>query len=344
MRIETDVTKEQRIEHVQVVANMEPKFALQKNFDVSGARVEVGLNAFSFNDELIDFFKGLGGMSVFDLIDYCAHCGIKALDLTAYYFVGYPVVPPDEYLFEVKRYARKRNVVLCGTGVRNDFADPDPVKRNGYITMIKNWIEATSKMGIDVIRVFSGVPPKDYKEEDRGRIIEQIVACLKECAAHASKHGVLLGLQHHADMLRTADETIEMVKLIDSPWVGVILDTGNFISPDPYEEIDKIMPYVINWQLKESVYGHNFSLKIDLERIMKIVRKHGYRGYLPIEILKEGDRRDVHALVPEFINAVQEAINNEFEPAIKHNLTNEENTNHPIHANGRGVYCPVGKS
>ena len=310
MRIETDVLVERRIENIPSANKVLPKFELRKNFCIDHAQVEAGLNAFSFNDELIDYIKGLGeGLSVFDLIDFCALHNIKALDLTAYYLIGYPDVPSDEYLYKIKRYARKRNIVLCGTGVRNDFADPDAEKRAYFVKLIKNWIEAAHKLGMGVIRVFSGTPPEDYKEADRSRIMAQIAECLRECAEHASKYGVILGVQHHADMLRTADETIELIEMIHSPWVGVVLDTGNLMVEDPYEDMDKLMPYVVSWQLKESVYGWNLSTRTDLSRIMKIIRKHNYRGYLPVETLYTGlYEYNPYTNVPKFIDEVQQAI------------------------------------
>ena len=43
--------------------------------------------------------------------------------------------------------------------------------------------------------------------------------------------------------------------MVDSDWFGVIVDTGNFQQGDPYEEIAKVMPYAVNFQVKESPYG-----------------------------------------------------------------------------------------
>lgn len=314
MRLETDTKIERRVENIPARKKMIPKFDLRKNYKTEQAQVEVALNAFSFNDELIDYAKGLEeGLSVFDLIDFCALHHIGALDLTAYYLIGYPEVPSDEYLFEIKKYARKRHVYLSGTGVYNDFCHPDPEKRAYFIRLIKSWVVAAFKMGIGIVRVFSGIPPQGYKEEDRPLLLRQVAECLKECAAYAGQYGVMLGIQHHADILRTADETIELIKMVDSPWTGVILDTGNLMSDDPYEDMDKLMPYVIGWQLKESAYGWNMDEKIDLKRIMQIVRKHNYRGYLPVETLNTGRHPyNPYQSVPTFIEEVRKAINKEF--------------------------------
>ena len=71
MRIETDAKIERRIENIPARKKIVPRFDLQKGYKVDQPQVEVGLNAFSFNDELIDYAKGLGGgLSVFDLIDF----------------------------------------------------------------------------------------------------------------------------------------------------------------------------------------------------------------------------------------------------------------------------------
>lgn len=310
MRIETDTKIERRIENIQSLKEVLPRFDLQKNYEIRQAQVDVALNAFSFNDELIDYAKGLGGgLSVFDLIDFCALRNIRALDLTAYYLIGYPKVPADDYLFEIKRYAHKRNIQLTGTGVWNDFATSDPIKRTYFIQLVKEWIEAVAKMGIKVLRVFSGVPPEGYKESSRPEVIRQIADCLKTCALHAQKHGVILGVQHHADMLKTADETIELIEMINSPWTGVILDTGNLISKDPYEDMDKLMPYIVGCQLKESAQGWNLAERIDLDKIMRIVRKHNYRGYLSVETLNTGiSEYNPYETVTRFVAEVRQAI------------------------------------
>ena len=45
------------------------------------------------------------------------------------------------------------------------------------------------------------------------------------------------------------------------------------------------MPYAINFLAKESPFGNNSPIKIDLKRVMKIIHNSGYRGYVSIETL-----------------------------------------------------------
>ena len=47
---------------------------------------------------------------------------------------------------------------------------------------------------------------------------EWIAADIRECADHAAKYGVLIGVQNHGDFIKTADNLISLIKRVDSPW------------------------------------------------------------------------------------------------------------------------------
>jgi hypothetical protein len=102
--------------------------------------LKTSLNAYSFNRPLLD-----GTVSIGELIEFCADTGFEGIDITAYYFKGYPQVPPDEYLFDIKRKAFKAGLEITGTGVRNDFTIADKTKRDQEVQLVKNWIEACFK-------------------------------------------------------------------------------------------------------------------------------------------------------------------------------------------------------
>jgi sugar phosphate isomerase/epimerase len=152
--------------------------------------------------------------------------------------------------------------------------------------MVKDWIEVASKLGAPVIRVFSGrVRPEGHTFD---QALEWMIPAFQECAEYGKQHGVILGLQQHNDFLKTAAETIRVIEAVNSPWFGDILDVGSLRTNDPYEEIEKLVPYAVSWQLKEKVGDQN----TDLKRIKAIIEKVGYRGVLPFEALGAGDPRD----------------------------------------------------
>ena len=248
----------------------------------AGSRIKIGLNAYSFNKPLM-----AGKMTIPDVIDYCAQQQLDGVDLTGYYFPGYPEVPSDEFLYGVKRAAFLNGVTITGTGVRNDFALTDPSSRRGHIQLVKDWVDVAAKLGSDMVRVFAGKElPKGYTFD---QVLAWMVPAFQECAEYGAKRGVIIGLQHHDDYLKTADETIRVVHLVKSDWFSVILDVGSLRQGDPYAEIEKLLPYASNWQIKEHVWYGTKKVEIDLPRIRRIIDKVGYRGFTPIEALGEGD-------------------------------------------------------
>lgn len=277
------------------------------------AHVQIGLNAYSFSKLLNDQIKGRGeGISLFDLLDFCAENNIDAIDPTGYFFPGYPAVPGDAYINAFKRRAHHLGVAISGTGVRNNFASPDPEVRAADVKHVKEWIEVAAKLGAPVLRVFAGPVPEGY-EEKWDEVAAWMAESLKECTAHAAKYGVIIGVQNHGDMLKTADQCIKLVRMVDSEWFGIIVDTGYFLTEDPYVDIEKVIPYAVNWQVKESAFGKESDIRIDLERLMKIIHRSGYRGYLPIETLSVSGRPyDPFQLVPAFLEEVRQAVHNEF--------------------------------
>lgn len=248
--------------------------------------VKITLNAYSFNDMLVGKNQpnNKPTLNLFQLLDWCATQNIEAVDLTGYYFENYPNVPSDEYIYALKMKAFKLGIDISGTGIRNNFASPDPAVRAAGVELAKKYIIVAEKLGAPVLRLFAGEIPKGY-ENKWDEVAGWMIDCYKECAAFGEKHGVIIGIQNHGDMIQTADQHIKIWKAVNSKWAGLILDTGNYRVSDPYVDIASVIPYTCNWQLKESVYEIGNPIKTDCTRLMKIVKKSGYRGYLPIETL-----------------------------------------------------------
>ena len=274
------------------------------------SHIKLALNAFSFNDVLMA--KGTPekpAFTLFDLLDWCAAQNIEALDITAYYIPTYPEVPSDEYIYELKRKAFSLGIDISGTGIRNNFASPDPAVRAADVERAKKWILVAEKLGAPVIRLFAGEIPKGY-ENKWDEVAVWMIECFKECAAFGEQHGVIIGIQNHGDMLQTADQCIKVVKAVNSKWAGIILDTGNFKVADPYADIEAVIPYTVNWQMKESVLGNTSEVKTDFIRLMKIIKKSGYRGYVPVETLKLVGKvkpYDPFVLVPQIMKELYAA-------------------------------------
>ena len=265
---------------------------------VPGVKLKLALNAYSFDQAL-----RAASMTLTDVIHFCAEHRVDALDATGYYFPGYPRAPTDEYIYQLKQTAFLNGVQLSGTGVRNNFAVADAAARSQDMLMVKSWIEVASKLGAPVIRVFSGAArPEGYTFE---QALAWMIPAFKECAEYGKQHGVIVGLQQHNDFLLTAAETIQVIEAVNSPWFGDILDIGSFRQADPYTEIEKLIPYAVSWQVKESVYYGAKQTPTDLPRLYEIIKRVGYRGVLPFEALGPGDNR---ARVASFLEQIRTAF------------------------------------
>ncbi len=275
-----------------------PAVAQTKPARVDGSKLKTSLNAYSFNAPLL-----AGTMTLDDLLEFCARLGFDGVDLTGYYFPGYPEVPKDEYLYHIKRKAHLLGLSISGTGIRNDFTEPDEAKRASDVDLIKRWVVAASKLGAPVLRIFAGkLTPVGFT---RDQVESWMVKKIAECVAFGRDHGVIVAIQNHNDFIKTADDALQILRRVDDPWFGLILDTGSFRSADPYAEIARVAGHAVNWQVKELIYVGDATEKTDLKRLVPIIRASGYRGYLPIETLGAGDPKEkVTALFHELVAAL----------------------------------------
>jgi sugar phosphate isomerase/epimerase len=261
-------------------------------------RFKISLNAYSFNEPLRS-----GKTNLEEVLTFCAKEGFDAADLTGYYFPGYPQAPSDEYIYHLKRKAHQLGLEISGTGIRTEFGDPDKNKRLAEIDFVKKWIDVAAKLGAPVLRVFTArALPAGYEWQ---QVADWIIKDLQVCAAYGQQKGVIVAMQNHNDFVKTADQAIEIIKKVNSEWFGLVLDTGSFVTNEPYSEIRKTTGYAVNWQVKEKLDYNGKSSLMDLEKLFSIAKESVYRGYLPIETLSPGDPFQI---VPPFLRQVKAAL------------------------------------
>ncbi len=261
-------------------------------------RFKISLNAYSFNAPLMNKKTSLD-----EVMDFCAKVGFDAIDITGYYFPGYPQIPSDEYIYHLKNKAHRLGLEISGTGVRNEFAYPEASKRMEDVMLVKKWIDVAAKLGAPVIRIFTGktMPAGFSREIVEGWIVEAINLCV----AYGKEKGVIVAVQNHNDFIKTSQQMISILDKVNSDWFGLVLDTGSFVTEEPYSEIEKTTSYAVNWQIKEQLnYGGKIE-KMDLEKLCRIIHASNYRGYLPIETLSPGDPFQI---VPPFLEQVRTAL------------------------------------
>jgi sugar phosphate isomerase/epimerase len=191
-------------------------------------------------------------------------------------------------------------VEISGTAVGNNFSYPRSApERAEQMEYVKRWIDHSMVMGAPHIRVFAGKHPKGVSAEDAE---SNAIDALSEAAEYAGERGVMLGIENH-DSISTADRLLRIVKAVESPWVGVNLDTGNFIGDDVYAEMEASAPYAINVQLKTEIKVGDKRAPVDMERVIKILKDSGYAGYAVLEYEED---KDPFEHIPPLLEQLQE--------------------------------------
>lgn len=301
---------------VPLAASSAPAAAPEPITRQGKAFIKLTLNAYSFSDMLVANLKDSAkGIDLFGVCDFCAKHDIEAVDLTGYFFPGYPAPPADSFIGRIKRYTHDNGMVISGTGVRNDFATADKAVRAAGVRLTKEWIEVAARLGAPVVRVFAGPqgPVKDWKAAAGGASREDVEGwmadALRTCAEYGEKFGVIVAVQNHGDFLSTGPQHLSLLNRVGHKWCGPLVDTGMYHTPDPYADIAMMVPHAVNWQIKETLGSSLKSPRADFSKLARVIVAGGYRGFVPIETLAMG-RKDYNpaAEVEKVLAAMRQAL------------------------------------
>ncbi|MDB4618552.1 sugar phosphate isomerase/epimerase, partial [Akkermansiaceae bacterium] len=251
-----------------------------------GPLLRLALAAYSFKPHFA-FHKGKAQeprngkeIDMFGFIDFCAkqRCGAE---LTSYFF---PPKADEAYFRKVKRHAFLNGVPIVGTAIGNNFTMPKGEMLDQQIADAKLWIELAAVMGAPHIRFFAG-KRKEWEASPENE--KNAIAALQECAEHAGKFGIFVGVENHGDL--GAKEVLQMIEEVESDWFGVNLDSGNFVTEDPYGEFEQCAPYAVNVQIKTEMKTPKKGVRAhaDLQRVAQILKNANYRGNVVMEYEEE---------------------------------------------------------
>lgn len=257
--------------------------------------IKLSLAAYSFRNQ----FRN-EKLSMEEFIDYCDNLGLDGTELTSYFFDS----TDDSYLLSLRNKCFHLGIPISGTAIGNDFVTPKEGERRKQIDDVKQWIDKAVVLGAPSIRVFGGGPiPDGYSEQN---VFDWVIPAMKECVEYASTKGIVLAIENHGGFPMTSTQVIRIVQEVDSPWFGVNLDTGNFLS-DWYRQMAEVIPYTVVVQFKinlmSTVKGAP-RIATDPERIIRMLQNEGYRRYLVLEY-EEGNP---YQEIPEWIERLQKIV------------------------------------
>ncbi|MEZ5072876.1 MAG: sugar phosphate isomerase/epimerase family protein [Bacteroidales bacterium] len=249
-----------------------------------------------------------------DIIDQVAAMGFDGVELLLVQ------MPSEEtsYLNSLKKRAFHAGLDLMGFSTHQGYVSPDKASRDENIELTKHQIELAYQLGIPTMRINTGrwgtSKSFDHLMENRG--IEPalegytdedgfgwVIDALEKILPTAERCGVVLGLENHWGLGRTAAGVRRIVDTINHPWLKITLDTGNFLE-DPYDQLEALAKDTVLMQAK-TYYGGGkwYTLDLDYPRIGQIMRDAGYKGYISVEMEGKADPKEA---VPQSLEVMRE--------------------------------------
>ena len=251
-----------------------------------------------------------------DCIDQAAEMGFDGIELLHVQMAS----EEPGYLQGLKRRAFVNGLDLMGFSTHQGFVSPEVRVRQRNINDTIRQIELCYELGIPTMRLNTGrwgtsasftalmdnrgiePPLEGYTDEEA---FGWVIGSIERLIPKAEQCGVLLGLENHWGLGRTPEGVLRIVEAIDSPWLKVTLDTGNFLE-DPYDKLEMLAPHTVLMQAK-TYYGGGtwYTLDLDYPRIAEIMRRHNYAGYVSLEF--EGKESEQTA-IPKSLELLRNAF------------------------------------
>jgi len=210
-------------------------------------------------------------------------CGVDAVEYVNQFFVD--KAKDAAYLGELKRRCDDLDVVslliMCdGEGM---LGDPDPAKRQQAVENHFKWVEAAKHLGCHSIRV-NAASAGTYDEQ-----VERAADGLSRLGEFAAQHGLNVVVENHGGLSSNGAWLAAVMRQVGRLNVGTLPDFGNFrIGPDQtydrYQGVAELMPFAKAVSAKSNHFdAEGNETQTDYLRMLEIVLKAGYRGYVGIE-------------------------------------------------------------
>lgn len=220
----------------------------------------------------------------------------------------------------IKRKAHSLGLCLMGFSTHQGFLFPDENQRRDKIQKTLYQIDLAARLGIPTMRINTGrwntirsfddlmankgiEPPLPGVSEDQA--FDWVIGSIEKLLPRAEECGVVLGLENHWGLGRTAQGVLRIVESIRSPWLQMTLDTGNFLE-DHYEQMRMMAQSPVGLCLVQAkTYlggGRWYELDLDYAHIAQILNEANYRGWLSLEF--EGNE-DAETAVPKSLELLR---------------------------------------
>ena len=171
-------------------------------------------------------------------VDYAYYIDkVKRLGYDILEFQAQPLLDiSDEECRKIKRYADERGIKLSyslGLNPKYDVASPDPEIRKGGVRYLSDIVRKIAVMEGELFSGVTycgwGVPSYFVDEKEKENLFSRSVDSMQQVMKVAEKEGVTVCCEavnrFESPLINTAAEAIRYADLVDSPNIGIHLDT-----------------------------------------------------------------------------------------------------------------------
>ncbi len=158
-------------------------------------------------------------------------------------------------------------------------------------------IEYAKAIGAGVMRVVGS--SLTFRFEPHGPQIERLSKMFSETVKEAEKHGIKMAVENHIDF--NSDEILTIIKNVNSPYLGVNFDSGNFVRvlDDPLQAMEKLVKHVYATHIKDLKIQRGVPVNewyffsctpvgdaglVDNQKLAQLLENNGYQGLFAVEI------------------------------------------------------------
>lgn len=274
------------------------------------SRIKLSVSSYSYWH-----FKG-EKFPIEKVIDEAAAMGLDGIDILHRQMES----EDNAYLQKIKKHAFLNGITLTCLSIHQGFVTPDKTELKTHVDHTIHCIELAYKMGIPCLRLNTGRwnTIKSFDDLMKNRGVEPIlpgyteedgfkwcVDGINQCLKKAEELGVLLALENHWGLGSTPEGMLKIHDRVNSPWLGLLMDTGNFLE-DPYEKL-KMIAQKTSFVQAKTYYGGGewYSLDLDYNKIVNILKEVNYQGYVSIEF--EG-KEDPKTGVQKSVDLLRKAL------------------------------------
>jgi len=209
--------------------------------------------------------------------------GITAVEYVSVFFNQLEQDP--KYLGELKRitdYHGVTNVLIMVDGEGNLGEDTEE-GRNKTVENHMKWVDAAKFLGCHSIRVNAGGPGS------REVLAENVTLGLRQLCEYGQTKGINIIVENHGGYSSDGQWLSGVIRNVNMPNVGTLPDFGNFtisegVVYDRYKGMEELMPFAKGVSAKSHDFDKDGNeTSTDFARMIQIIRKSGYRGYIDVE-------------------------------------------------------------